>query len=303
MLLSPKHSGLLLHRPRRALVLLLALGSVAPSVVHAQLAAGFAPICGDGQRPVTKTTEVIVALKPAEGFGDATRYSRAQLVRIQYYIDAIRQRFVAPSSLGALPTFAESSITTPPGSVTAPGSALHGRLLLVVKNDGRLRSQLWEYAPISNVWTVTLKRAIAAADSAGDFEGFVRPDEPDVSDTLAIDVHTTFTTAAPQFPFMRVNIETYLTSTPAMVVKQSKAYYPAVAKQAGAEANALAMFVIGSDGAAIESLVQILKVRWRDFVIPIQRMVATSEYAPARSGGCAVPALVQQEFVFALNRP
>lgn len=303
MLLSRRNRTVRREPSLRAIALLLTLAAMSAPALRAQLPAGFEPICAEGQRPVINTTEVIVALKPADGFGDSTKYSPAQLTRIQYYINSIQQHFVAPPSLGALPTFSEGYVATPYESLSAPGGALQGRLVLVVKKDGRLRSQLWEYAPISNVWAITLKRAIAAADSAGDFEGIIRPDEPGVSDTLAIDVETTFTSASPQFPFMRVRIETYQTNQPAQVVKQGKSYYPAAARRAGAETDGMVMFVVGSDGRAVESLIQVVKARWIDFILPMRQMVATAVYAPARSGGCAVPAMVRQPISFALQRP
>jgi hypothetical protein len=103
-------------------------------------------------------------------------------------------------------------------------------------------------------------------------------------------------------PLMRVAIVSYVVDSLAMMRDEGKIVYPASASRAGVGTKAEAQFVIGVDGKAVPSTIQVTRTDWRDFVAPLRDSIRAAGFIPARSGGCAVPKLVWQPFDFEIRR-
>ncbi len=259
------------------------------------------PVCAEGKAPLVDTTLVIVALEPARMFLDSA-YSDAQRQQMSFYADAIARRFVPPTSLGSVPTLVDLPAYYADGEDDGGRSVLSGRLILIVKRDGRLRTLAWEYFPLATALAAAVVRATQAADSAGDFDGIMRPVDKRSDDTLAIDIRSRIEHEAPQFPLMRARVAGYRGETLAMVQKAGHLEYPPSAGRAGVGTRGEVRFVVGTDGHAVMQYAQVTRAGWRDFVPPMRKAIATSEYIPATSGGCKVPAWVRQKFGFEIRR-
>ncbi len=259
------------------------------------------PVCAEGKTPVIDTTTVIVALEPARTFLDSA-YSDAQRQQMSFYADAIARRFVPPASLGNVPTLVDLPAYYADGDDDGGRSVLSGRLILIVKRDGRLRTLAWEYFPLATTLAAAIVRATQAADSAGDFDGILRPVDKRSDDTLAIDIRSRLEDESPRFPLMRARVAGYRGETLAMVQKAGHLEYPRSAARAGVGTTGEVRFVVGTDGHAVMQYAQVTRAGWRDFVPSMRKAIATSDFIPATSGGCKVPAWVRQEFGFEIRR-
>lgn len=78
--------------------------------------------------------------------------------------------------------------------------------------------------------------------------------------------------------------------------------FPAGLQQAGVEGNVVAQFVVRFDGTIDASSIRILSSSHPGFADSVRDALPTLRYQPARLRGRAVSQLVQQPFVFSLNR-
>jgi Gram-negative bacterial TonB protein C-terminal len=259
------------------------------------------PVCPAGRSPRIDTTQVIVGLEPAKSYLDSA-YTDDQHRQMSFYADAIARRFVAPPTLGSVPTLVDLPAYYAEGSDDGGRSVLSGRLILIVKRNGRLKTLAWEYFPMAQPLERAIVRAAQAADSAGDFDDIMRPDNKRTDDTLAIDIRSLPETSSPPFPLMRVRLPGYRGETLATTQKVGKLEYPRSAERMNVGTKGEVRFIVGSDGHAVVAYTQVTRAGWRDFVEPMRKAVASSVYTPATSGGCSVPAWVRQQFTYETAR-
>jgi hypothetical protein len=259
----------------------------------------FIPVCDSTHRPVVDSSRMLVALDAGTTWKDRA-YTDAQRGTIRFYADAIRQHFRAPESLGNLPVVGQvrDSVT---GAIERV-DALSGSLLLVVKSDGSVTDVMWETVPFSVNIANAVFTAAEEARTAGDFLGMPRLRGGSADDTVIVALVTVKDSAKAVVPLMRVAMNSYVVDSLAMVLKAKFPVYPRTALSYGADTKAMARWVIGSDGQPVASTVQITRTDWRDFVAPIRTSILTSRYIAARSGGCAVPFIVEQPYQFEIRR-
>ncbi len=284
----------------RAAMMVLGLSAGTGASLTAQ-ASPLAPICPAGRAPLLDTAVVTVALDAVRPFRDST-YSAAARQQVLFYANAIRQHFMPPSSLGDLAPL----VLVPPFHAgkqdDGTSSAVSGRLILIVKRDGRTRVVAWEAYPLAASLSNAIVKAVRAAEAAGDFDGIIRATESRDDDTLAVDLVALPQQSSPQLPLMRARLIGYIAESPAMVLKSGQLEYPEAARQRAVSTEGAVRFVVGSDGKAVSSSIQVTKAGWRDFVRPMTRAVETSSYRAATSGGCAVPSLERQNYSYQIRR-
>lgn len=292
-----------MHVPRFGIRLLGAgLFACSGAVLAAQstAAAGTAPICPAGRTPSMDSVIVTVTVNPGTAW-NRRKYSESERQLILNYADAIRQRFVPPTSLGAVPVLAEWPHIAWGGEPTHY-SAVSGKLVLIVKPNGRLREAFWQELPFSTPLATAFYRATIAADTAHDFEGMPLTQPRTVDDTLVVQLRTTESpNEGTDLPLMRVRLASYLAEAPTLVLKQGPLYYPMDAGYARVANEGEMQVVVGSDGKAIMPASQITRLEWRDFVTTMRRAVEGSVYQPATSNGCAVPSILIQRFTFTIR--
>ncbi len=276
------------------------LAHASPIDAQATATDALLPSCPVGRTPLIDTTQVVVVLEPARAFLDSA-YSDAQRLQISYYADAIARRFVPPESLGEIPTLVDLPAYYTDGEDDGSRSVLGGRLVLIVTRRGRV-TLAWEYHPLARPLAQAVVRAAQLADSAGDFEGIMRPDDKKSDDTLAIDVRSRLEEGTPQFPLMRARVAGYRGQTLAMVSKAGRLEYPQSAARQRVGTKGEVRFVVGTDGHAVAAYTQVTRAGWRDFVQPMRKAIIGTEFIPATSGGCKVPALARQRFSFTISR-
>ena len=259
------------------------------------------PVCPAGMSPRVDTTQVVVVLEPARAFLDSA-YTSAQRQQIAFFADGIARHFVPPASLGDIPTLVDLPAYYVDGADDGSRSVLTGRLVLIIRRDGKLKNMAWEYVPLAQPLALAVVQAAQAADSAGDFDGIVRPDEQMPEDTLAIDIRSRLEGQPVQFPLMRARLPGYRGETLASVLKWGRLEYPRTAWQQHVSTKGEVRFVVGTDGRAVPELIQVTRAGWRDFVMPMRKAIAQTSFTPATSGGCKVPALARQRFDFSIPR-
>lgn len=260
-----------------------------------------APVCPDGRTPVLTVAEYPVVIR-AGTYWNRHEYTSEERKRILYHADAIRQHFTPPASLGDIPILAEFVVEAWGGAPSAH-SAVGAKLVLVMKPDGHVRTTFWQVVPFSKRFAVALTDAIVASDKAGDFEGIPRAGAARGDDTLVVQLRTMLEQPSPEeLPVMRVRLQRYVTEEPPRVQKQGQLYYPMDPGDAGIENRGEIQVLVGSDGRPVMSGTQVTRIEWRNFLSTMRRAVETTEYAPARSGGCAVPSLFLNSFDFSVQR-
>jgi hypothetical protein len=272
---------------------------------------GYTPICPAGKAPVVDTANVVYELSTATRYNGRS-FTPEQLQQTMFYADAIRQRFVAPSSLGFMPVLAHASehasekrrkeLDDPPETDFVLQYNEIARLLLVIRKDGRLKLAAWESQPRSVALANAIYAATQLAEAEHDFDGIPAPSTGSNSDTLVVVIRENATPNVASLALMRVQYPYYRDSEMADLVKTGVLTYPTTAAQAGVEIDGEVSYIIGSDGKAIEESMQVVRSRFRDFITPMMRAVMTSAYRPAMNNGCAVPMLIVQPFAFRLNR-
>lgn len=281
--------------------LLMATAPVDAQAVETQSAANpFQPVCPAGATPRLVQTTALVAIDAATRWGTRTYDAARQRITL-FYADAIRQHFTPPPSLGALPPFGEQVVDDSTRQTPDGHTAVAGRLVLIAKRDGRLRTVFWLDSPLAAAFTDSVFAAVRTADVAHDFEGLPRlSDRGD--DTLVVELRAVPVASAVQLPLMKVQLSAYALDTPAMVTKAAHVDYPERAGRAGIGTDARVRFVIGSDGRPVRETLQVTQVDYADFIKPMQQLVEWSQYAPATSRRCAVPTVVVQPFTFQARR-
>ena len=78
--------------------------------------------------------------------------------------------------------------------------------------------------------------------------------------------------------------------------------FPAPLRQAGIEGTVMAQFVVRADGTVDAASIRILSASHPGLTDPVRDAIPELRYRPARVRGRAVSQLVQQPFVFSLNR-
>lgn len=281
--------------------LLVVTAPVGAQAAEKQSAANpFQPVCPAGATPRLVQTTALVAIDAAARWGER-QYDATHQRTALFYADAIRQHFTPPPSLGALPPFGEQVIDDSSRQAPDGHTAVAGRLVLIAKPDGRLRSVFWLDSPLAASFTDSVYAAVQAADAAHDFEGIPRVAKRG-DDTVVVELRAVPVASTVQLPMMKVQLSAFVLDTPAMVVKQAHVEYPERAGRAGVGTDALVRFVIGSDGRPVPETLQVTRVDYADFIKPMQQLVAWTEYAPATSGRCAVPTVVVQPFTFQARR-
>ena len=288
----------------RVLRLLMMAGAVTGGAAGAQpvvTAAPLSPDCGAGQLPMVIEDDYPVVITAGTAW-NRHEYTPQERTRILFHADAMRQHFAAPATLGTLPVLAEAPIPSW-GGLRSPHSAVGGKIVLVMRADGHLRTTFWSVLPFSKTFAVAVTNAAIAADKAGDFLGIPRPDGMRGDDTLVVQVLTAIEAPTPeQLPLMRARLSTYVMEEQARVVKPGGMYYPDGAAYSGIENKGEMLVLVGSDGKPIMSATQVTRIEWRDFLSTMTRAIEGTQYSPARSGGCAVPSLAIHTFNFAMDR-
>lgn len=259
-----------------------------------------APVCAEGSQPETRSETVVLEITAGVKWKER-HFTDAGQRTILYYADAIRKHFTPPSSLGAIPTVAEMD-RTDPGDVEGASSILGGRLVLIARPNGRVREMFWEELPMATPVARAVFAAAAAADSAHEFEGMPRIGDAG-DDTIVVRIQARRDADDAVLPLMRATVSSYIADQAPQVLKAANLVFPTSAGRAGVGSPGRARFVIGSDGKAIMSTLQITRVDWRDFIPAMTKWVERTTFSAAMSRGCAVPALVAQEFGFTVNRP
>jgi len=283
-----------------SLVPLMVCALLSPRVGHAQAdqIPALAPQCPAGSAARVDTSVVTVGIVPSTEWKDA-KYTDADRLRMRYYADGIRQHFVAPLTLGELPWLAEVDENDKKGD-DGGRSTLSGRLALIVTPAGRVSTFAWESVPISVPLANAIASAAALADSSGDFDGI--PRRRYARDTLSLTIRSwRQDTPAGAVALMRARVIGYVIERPAKLLKGQRPDYPENARKNFAENVSLLEYIVGSNGRAVMSSVQITRADWSDFEGVLRESIAESTYQPARSGGCAVPQLVSQTFDFRMR--
>lgn len=297
-----RYSGRTLLTVGRAWIALAATGLGAVSLVaQSPPADPLLPVCPVGMSPRVDTTQVLIVLEPAKTFLDSA-YTDAQQQQIRFYAEGIARHFVPPVNLGDIPTLVDLPAYYSDGDDDGSRSVLSGRLVLIIRRNGKLKNMAWEYFPLARPLASAVAAAAQAADSAGDFDGIMRPIEGASEDTLAIDIRSRIEGQPAPFPLMRARLPGYRGETLAMVVKRGMLEYPPAAARQRVGTQGEVRFVVGTDGRAVTTLTQVTRAGWRDFVLPMRKAIASTTFEPATSGGCKVPALARQRFNFSATR-
>jgi len=260
-----------------------------------------APVCPAGASPVVTEGEYPVVIQAGTAW-NRHEYDAAERSRILYHADAIRQHFTPPPSLGDVPLIGESAIGSWGGARSAH-SAVGGKIVLVMKPDGRLRTTFWQVLPFSKTFAIAVTNAAMAADTSGDFLGIPRAGEARGDDTLVVQLRTALEPpAADELPLMRVRLSRYVLEAPSRVTKRGGLYYPDGASYSHVENKGEVLALVGSDGKPVMSATQVTRIEWRDFLSTMTRSIEGTEFDPARSGGCAVPSLSVHVFDFTVRR-
>jgi hypothetical protein len=280
---------------------LLSLASVAEAQQRA--ASPLAPVCPIGASPRIDTVTAPVVIQAGTAW-NRHQFSNAERQRILFFADAIRQRFVPPTSLGDMPTVAEIPLRAY-GGKHSPHSAVGGKLVLVVKPNGRLRDKFWQVQPMSAPFALAVAQAVIAADTSHDFDGIPSTDSlRQKDDTLVVQTRSAEVEVLPdELPLMRARLLSYRFDGLPLVIKKGKLEYPYGARRAGVDNTAEIQVFVGSDGRAVMASTQITRLEWRDFVPTLLRSTAETMYAPAQSAGCAVPSIAIEYFSFEIEKP
>ena len=89
---------------------------------------------------------------------------------------------------------------------------------------------------------------------------------------------------------------------PVKVLRAGRPEYPAGMRAAGIEGQVAAQFVVDETGSPLAESIRILSSTNALFGASVKRTIPEMKFSPARIGSHAVPQLVQQMFVFRLDR-
>ena len=245
-----------------------------------------APICPAGAAPRIDSSVVVVGITPSREFR-GRRYPAAHRLHAMYLADAIRARFVAPPSLGALPVLG-AALPADPQQLDVSRAVLRAEFVLILRPDGHLHKVAWQLQPVSVPLGEALIAAVRAAEDAGALAEIHAPAGTRGLDTVAIALITTSDARPPELPLMRARVPVYVVDSQPMVLKMNPPAYPESARAAHIPGEVEAVFVIGSDSRVIPESVQFTRADWQDFIAPIRTALATSRFQAAQSGdaGC-----------------
>jgi len=262
---------------------------------------GYAPNCASSSRPAIDSTPATVTISAGVAW-NAHLFAPTERARMQFHADAIRQHFTPPASLGSLPLLAESPDGGWGGART-DHSAVAGKLVLVLKQNGRLREAFWQLLPGSASFAAAVFTAASAADVAGEFASIPRGDVRRTDDTVVVQVRSTVAPpAADELPLMRVRVPRYVSKVPARRTSESSLFFPMHSDGGMVENEGEMVVVVGSDGRADMSRTQVTRIEAPNFLALMQRVVAAATYEPAVSGGCLVPSVVIERFKLTSDR-
>ena len=259
------------------------------------------PICPPGSAPIVDSAEYSVVISPGTAW-NRHEYSESERQRISYHADAIRQRFVPPATLGSVPVIGERNLRSWGGAPSAH-SAVSGKFVLVIKPNGRLKTTFWQVLPFSTTCAAALQVAVIAADTALEFQAMPLRETGSGEDTLVVQLRSLVgMSEATDMPLMRVRLARFVLDAGPAVVRYGAYQYPPSAWREYIDNRGEVQVFVGSNGRAVMAATQITRSEWRVFLRAMQQAVRGNVYAPARSGGCAVPALTVQPFVFTRAR-
>jgi hypothetical protein len=259
------------------------------------------PICPAGASPAVEKRVYTVVAQSALGWAKRA-YTDAERQRILFFADAIRQRFVAPSDLGARPILAES-MQRGWGATDSPHSTVGGMLVLIVKSNGRIRDQFWQVMPFSAPFSQAVRAAVVAADTSKDFEGIPGHVNTRGDDTLVVQLRALRGDAsAGELPLMRAELSSYDIQSLPSVTKPGQLYYPVNAGDQGVENQGEMQVLVGSNGRAVMQSSQVTRIDYRDFLSTMRRAIEGTEFEPPTSNGCKVPFIWVQRFNFSVIR-
>jgi hypothetical protein len=262
-----------------------------------------APLCEGGGAPIVDTIVAPITILAGTAW-NRHAYTVEERQRILFIADAIRQRFAPPASLGTTTLLGEQ-FQRASGGTMSYHSAVGGKLVLVLKSNGRLRTKFWQVQPFSAPFATALAQAVIAADSAHDFEGVPpSPNTGGFDDTLVVQVRSAPSGPSPEeLTLMRAQLMSYRLDDFPRRLKAGTMHYPPNLGNAGVENQGEMQVVIGSNGRAVMPASQITRLDWRDFINTMRGAVEESTYEPATSGGCKVPAIVIASFTFLKEKP
>ena len=219
-----------------------------------------------------------------------------------FHADAIRQHFVAPVTLGRVPLLAESP-DAGWGGARSDHSAVGGKLVLVLRPNGRLRETYWQLLPASERFAFAIALAVQAADSAGEFATIPPRGNAGGWDTVVVQLRSTIAPpAADELSLMRVRLPRYVSDVPARRTSESPLFFPMHSDGGMVENEGEMVVVVGNDGRADMSRTQVTRIEAPNFLGLMQRLVAAATYEPAVSGGCLVPSVVIERFKLSSDR-
>lgn len=259
------------------------------------------PICPPGGAPEVDSGTYAVVLSPGTAW-NRHQYTDAERTRILYHADAIRAHFTPPPTLGDLPTIGESLIAAWGGAPSAH-SAVGGKLVMVMRPNGRLRTVFWQVIPFSRPLAIALNNAVLAADTSHAFEGMPPATDPSRDDTLVVQVRSLVKEPeATDLPLIRARLARYVITSRLAIRKEGGLYYPSNAEYRQVENKGEMQVLVGSDGKAIMPATQVTRIEYRDFLSTMRRAIEGTVYEPARSGDCAIPAIMIHSFDFSIRR-
>lgn len=160
--------------------------------------------------------------------------------------------------------------------------------------------------------------ALAAARAEGE-----RLPWPDGAAGNSIEFRLQFTHATPRLggavepARLRVAIPVFSLAVPwvkpVAVTRPPKIAYPEKLARAGVTGTIILNYVVGADGRVAPGTLSDVwnspepyprgadRQAYRDFIATVRRALPAARFEPARMGGCAVPQLVQQPFVFGIR--
>lgn len=287
---------------RFAILAVSAVASAEQACGQAMERSQFAPVCPSGAEPVVTTQTYTVALTAGTAWNRHV-YSPEERMRILYHADAIREHFKQPADLGAVPTLGDLQQAAWGGELS-PHAAVAGKLVLVMRPNGRMKTLFWQVIPLSKALGVAINNAAIAADSARAFEGIIAAGETRGDDTLVVQVRSLLNEpTSKDLPLMRAQLQSYMVLSQARVKKEGGLYYPVNAGDSRVENKGEIEVIVGSDGLPVLPTMQITRIEFRDFISTMRRAIEGTTYEPARSGYCAVPSVIRHTFDFSIRRP
>lgn len=77
--------------------------------------------------------------------------------------------------------------------------------------------------------------------------------------------------------------------------------FPMVAWRNGVGGHVRVQFVVGTDGHAMPGTYRLLDTDYREIALAALNAIAKWEFAPATTGGCAIPQVIEEEFTYSVR--